>query len=260
MERDPDIDAALRELWKMSKGKPRMKRLIRRAVGVSSIPYLELTLELDARDNYTEFFLWLKKQPPEHDATRHYRDKFKGRQVTIVDVGANAGIFTLPVAPVTANGSRFILFEPNPRMLARLNRNVELNDMSGVEVVPKAVGDRSGNAELNVSPVSNLGLARLDVPFTGGERINVPVVLLHEELAQRKVERIDLLKVDIEGLEDRALIPLLEHAPEDMLPAEIYFEDAHQTLWAGDLIGALRGKGYELDRRFGGNAAYSRKG
>jgi FkbM family methyltransferase len=256
VERDPDIDLALRELWRMAKGRPRMRQQIRRAIGVPRLTYLGLELELHPADNHTEFFLWLRNRAPEHAAALHYRELFAGRDVTIVDVGANAGIFTLPIAAAAGPASRFVLFEPNPRMLARLERNLSLNDIPGVEVAAVAVGDRAGEAELSVPPQGNLGAARIDLPFEGGTTIRVPLVRLDEELARRGVGRADLLKVDIEGLEDRAILPLLETLPPGMLPRQIYFEDAHGEHWSRDLLGALAQAGYVATERFGKNAVY----
>ena len=56
--------------------------------------------EVHAVDNHTEFVLWLHDVPPEHEATIWLREAYTGKSVTIVDVGANAGLFSLPILAV----------------------------------------------------------------------------------------------------------------------------------------------------------------
>jgi hypothetical protein len=125
-------------------------------------------------------------------------------------------------------------------------------------VDPSAIGDREGSAVLNLSPANNMGAGRVDVAYAGGEQIEVAICPLLDRVRAAKLKEIDLLKVDIEGLEDRAIMPFLRDAPLSLLPKRVYFEDAHSEHWQENLTEALIQKGYGLLRRFGENALYER--
>lgn len=249
---------ALQALWKKTRGQPQLRRLVREAVGVTQVDYLDSTYEVHAVDNHTEFVLWLHGVPPEHEATIWLREAYAGKSVTIVDVGANAGLFSLPILAVLGTRSKVLMFEPNPKMRVRLARNITLNKFAGITVDPSAIGDRVGSAVLNLSPANNMGAGRVDVAYAGGEQIEVAICPLLDRVRAAKLKEIDLLKVDIEGLEDRAIMPFLRDAPTSLLPKRVYFEDAHSEHWQENLTEALIAKGYGLLRRFGENALYER--
>ncbi|MGH9590967.1 MAG: FkbM family methyltransferase [Terracidiphilus sp.] len=109
---------------------------------------------------------------------------------TIVDVGANAGFFS-----VAARGryprATIHAYEPNPRVLPFLNANVsEL----GIRVFPEAVGISDGFASIEDDGPSNL--ARTHTSGDGG----IPMVGF-EKAIQRIGGQVDLLKLDCEGAE-----------------------------------------------------------
>jgi hypothetical protein len=58
-----------------------------------------------------------------------------------------------------------------------------------------------------------------------------------------------MLKIDIEGFEDRAMMPFLRDAPRSLLPAAILIEDSHANNWASDLMAALTSAGYKITTR-----------
>ena len=74
-------------------------------------------------------------------------------------------------------------------------------------------------------------------------------------LEEAGVDRVDLLKVDVEGLEDQVIVPLL-NGPEKFRPKAIYFEDAHDQNWKYPLIELLTEAGYEEAKRFLHNVFY----
>ena len=54
------------------------------------------------------------------------------------------------------------------------------------------------------------------------------------------------MKIDIEGHEDRALVPFLQNAPKELWPKRIVLEHAHEKQWQLDLIKALAKSEYTL--------------
>ena len=68
--------------------------------------------------------------------------------------------------------------------------------------------------------------------------IDVPVVPLPDLAERHGIAEIDLLKVDVEGLEDRVILPAL--SASDLTVRRIYFEDSHSEHWAEDVVGTSR--------------------
>ena len=118
-----------------------------------------------------------------------------------VDVGANAGQHSLIAASKKA---RVFAFEPVPRLARRLRDNVRLNRFEGqVTVVQMALAAHVGEATLYVADRLDDGSHSLlpGIPATNVEAITVPVTTLDTALAQRLIERPQLVKIDVEGAE-----------------------------------------------------------
>lgn len=117
---------------------------------------------------------------------------------TVVDVGANVGLYTLAAARAVGPGGRVVAFEPEPRNCARLQRNVEANGHANVTVVQAAVGEASGRARLYLGGDS--GVHSLLAERAGGPAVEVEVVAL-DEYCEREGLVPDVVKVDAEGAE-----------------------------------------------------------
>src|SRR5688572_13721373 len=120
-----------------------------------------------------------------------------------VDVAANGGLFALVAARRVGHTGRVFAFEPAARELELLAHNVRVNDAGNVTIIRKAVGDRSGTARLGISADGAMSsLAKTDHP---GQHIvdwqTVEMVTLDEFCLDQGVERVDFLKVDVEGAE-----------------------------------------------------------
>jgi FkbM family methyltransferase len=94
-------------------------------------------------------------------------------------------------------------FEPDPQILPHLERNVRNNGFEGrVEIVRSAVSDRSGTTRMT----AGLGASGyLLAPVATEPGMDVACTTLDEFVEQRALDRIDLVKVDIEGHEERML-------------------------------------------------------
>lgn len=122
-----------------------------------------------------------------------------------VDVGANVGAHTLTLAELVGKDGRIFAFEPNPAIRRRLERNLELNHFTQVTVHDCALGDTEGSMSLRVpaagsDEASNPGLASLVALDTPHDLVEVAVCRL-DDLLDGSIERLDLLKVDVQGFE-----------------------------------------------------------
>ncbi|HEX6748142.1 MAG TPA: FkbM family methyltransferase [Longimicrobium sp.] len=125
---------------------------------------------------------------------------------TFVDVGANWGYFTLLAAHLVGGSGRVIAMEPDPRLHALLAGNAAANGLRQVSAVAEAASDREGMAELAGCDLAtgNWGVSSI-VAKTAGPRFEVRTRRIDELLDEWEVERVELLKMDIEGAEEMAL-------------------------------------------------------
>jgi FkbM family methyltransferase len=116
----------------------------------------------------------------------------------IFDIGANIGYYSLTLAHQLGSRASFYSFEPNPPTLARFQRHIELNHLSNIHLQNVGLADHEGSAHV-VERSDNSGAATLR---EGG---SIQLVTLDGFVERHGVERIDFMKVDIEGFEQKML-------------------------------------------------------
>ena len=119
----------------------------------------------------------------------------------VLDVGANIGLHSIGWARANKTASIFA-FEPSPSTGMILRRNIERNSLDNtIELMPLAVSDKCGKAqffECEDNAFSSLkDTCRKKVIGTH----LVPVTTIDEFVAGHQLDRISLLKIDVEGLE-----------------------------------------------------------
>jgi FkbM family methyltransferase len=126
-----------------------------------------------------------------------------------IDIGANLGEWTVPLARAVGAAGRVLAVEPVPRSAAALDKTLAANALRQVDTLCCAVGDVDGVVDFAVPLVtsarSDTGTAHVGPAAAGHERLRVPVRRLDPLLAERGYERIDLIKIDVEGHERRVL-------------------------------------------------------
>lgn len=159
--------------------------------------------------------------------------------MTVVDVGANIGFFSLVAAKLVGSMGRVLAVEPEPANCGRIARNVELNRYANVEVAQVALGDRSGEVTLHLASDHGHHSMLDRSPDRAGNSITVPMLTLDTLLASRNIGRVDLLKIDVEGYE----VEVLRGAAETIRsnPEIVILMDVHESLGvnAGDVCGLL---------------------
>jgi FkbM family methyltransferase len=128
--------------------------------------------------------------------------------MTVVDVGANHGMFSLEAAHLIGREGVIHAFEPTPTTLAILRQNLAANALASVKVFACGLGAAPGTAQLRVHrEYSGLNtLAARDVTWNrrtlrADQIIDVPITTLDLHCAGEGMDRIDFLKIDVEGFE-----------------------------------------------------------
>lgn len=122
-----------------------------------------------------------------------------------VDLGANVGLYTLEGARRVGPSGRVIAIEAAPMHAERLRANVALSAFEQVAIANVAVGDHEGTAQLSLPHDGNLGMYTIGEVENSDGSVEVPLRRLEDVLAAQSLERIDVVKVDIEGAELGAL-------------------------------------------------------
>lgn len=130
----------------------------------------------------------------------------------VLDIGANIGLLAHVAAQCVGARGRVIAVEPLARNRALLARAAQANGFDQVELIAAAASDRAGELELRTHPTtSNSATPAASGPrlrADGGEMLRVPIVVLDDAL---NLPRLDVVKIDVEGMEPLALRGLERH-------------------------------------------------
>jgi FkbM family methyltransferase len=162
----------------------------------------------------------------------------------VVDGGANLGAFTLVAASIVGPGGTVHAVEAAPATAALLRGSVEANPRLDIRVYELALADAAGELEFTTFE-PGLGTASF-APEGKGSVVRVAVTTL--DALTEPLDRVDLVKLDIEGAELRALqgAPRLLSGPRPLIVIEL--EPGHlarQGASAADIESLLTGVGYE---------------
>jgi FkbM family methyltransferase len=133
--------------------------------------------------------------------------------MTFVDVGANWGYFTLCGAHLVGRTGRVVSIEVDPRACRTLKANVERNGLESVTILEVAASDAPGVLRLReyegrANESGNFGLVDAEAIGNRHRQFDVAASPIDDILDRAGIEQVDLLKMDIEGAEGRALTGL----------------------------------------------------
>lgn len=137
---------------------------------------------------------------------RRFVCRFLTAGMTVLDIGAHQGVYTLTASKLVGPSGSVIAFEPSPRERRRLERHLWLNRCRNVTVQSFALGPHESEAELFVVDGGESGFNSLR-PASGlaGHAVRVAVRRLDDCFAEGMFTAADFVKMDIEGAELSAL-------------------------------------------------------
>jgi FkbM family methyltransferase len=162
---------------------------------------------------------------------------------TFVDLGANVGTYALVMAPHVGAGGKVIAVEPHPVIHARLAFNRDASAADQVKLVAIAVGPTDGELLIETDG-DNLGASHVASGAPSLDAIKVPSLRLMRILIEAGLANVDALKIDIEGFEDRALVPFFEEASRMLWPRAVVIEHLSRDEWQQDCIADMIARGY----------------
>jgi FkbM family methyltransferase len=156
------------------------------------------------------------------------------RGMTVVDAGAHHGLYTLLASKRVGWNGRVIAVEPSPRECDRLKKHLRLNRCWNTELAPCALGEYPGETDLYLVDGFQDWCNSLRPPAVDQavRTVRVPVRRLDDVLKKLGVNKVDFLKLDVEGAELSALygaMKLLQREPRPAILAEV--QDIRTEPW-----------------------------
>ncbi|MCU0955590.1 MAG: FkbM family methyltransferase [Hyphomicrobium sp.] len=136
-----------------------------------------------------------------------------------LDIGSNVGAYSVFVAKNAGPGARVLAVDPNEIVLKRLAFNAAANGLSNIQAVQAARG--------------------------GKTLLKVPVRTLARLVSEAGFGHVDAIKIDVEGCEDKVLIPYFRDVPRNLYPRAVILE-ANVGSWQNDLLEVLASAGYQV--------------
>lgn len=174
-----------------------------------------------------------------------------------VDVGANVGTYALALARHVGAGGKVIAIEPHPVTHARLAFNNAAAGFTQTRLVAAAAGPADGELMIETDG-DNLGASHIATGQASSKAIKVPSLRLQRILDEAGASRVDALKIDVEGFEDRVLTGFFKEAPQTLWPRAVVIEHLSANEWQSDCIADMRARGYAETGRTRSNTLLAR--
>jgi FkbM family methyltransferase len=160
-----------------------------------------------------------------------------------VDLGANVGTYAMVLARHVGAVGTVIAVEPHPVTHARLAFNNKASGYTQTRLVAAAAGAADGELMIETDG-GNLGASHIVAGTAGANAIKVPSLRLQRILEDNAITRVDALKIDIEGFEDRVLTGFFRQAPPSLWPRAVVIEHLSRKEWEQDCIADMVSRGY----------------
>jgi FkbM family methyltransferase len=185
---------------------------------LSKLPYLPIHVRLAVAPGESVSFWWSSLPVDDHPdrALLEYWGEDRGELrflwgylqpgMIFFDVGAYRGIFSLLAAKKLSSQGRVVAFEPSPRERRHFGMHIRMNGLKNIRVEPCAVSSASGTLEFFTVTSGHMTMNSLRRPPTecAVRKVTVDAISLDRYLAEHKIARIDVMKIDVEGGEMEA--------------------------------------------------------
>jgi FkbM family methyltransferase len=170
----------------------------------------------------------------EPDLAAYIRSRLKAGDV-FVDVGANVGFDSLLAARMVGASGGVVAIEASPAVFERLRETLRINGSpTNVRTINKAAAAGAGVLTIYAGPEHNVGLTTTVPRGTMPKACEVEAAPLRDLLQQEEIERVRLIKIDVEGGEDSVLAGMVVDGGIDRLPRDVEIALELSPLWWSD--------------------------
>ena len=137
---------------------------------------------------------------------RQFLNRILTPGMTVLDIGAHAGLYTILASKRVGPSGRVLSFEPSARERRRLKRHVSLNCCRNVSVIDFAIGEHEGQADLFIVEGRETGCNSLRrARGFAGHSVRVRVRCLDDCYHEGMFSSVDVIKMDVQGAEELVL-------------------------------------------------------
>ena len=151
-----------------------------------------------------------------------------------IDIGANFGYFSILMSELAGNSGKTISVEANPR-IAEFLKLTRLVNGGKFTLVQSAISDKKGEAIMTITDHElGGGTIKPNELIAGRTQVSVPTISVDELLEERNIQKVDIMKIDVEGVEPlvfKGMTQTLKRNPDLQLIIEYspsIYDNAHE--------------------------------
>jgi FkbM family methyltransferase len=165
----------------------------------------------------------------EPQTAAHFRERIRPGD-TVLDIGANEGVFSALACRLVGPSGCVIAVEPQSRLLDILEINLALNGPAETHIVHGAIGEADGAlVEVALYPEANTGASSIARPYRWSRKVErVQTFTVSAALARAGRGRADFVKVDVEGYEPEVVRSLVASLADNVVACVLV--DYHNTI------------------------------
>ena len=167
------------------------------------------------RDLYKTFFgdlfwlsknseAWVDKCIKEKSIFEHYSTSFVKKIVktdnVVLDIGANIGYYSVIMSKLVGDNGKVLSFEPTLHYRKVLKKNIITNMLTNIKIYKFGLSDKKQDLEISIGP-SSATLHEPKETITNKKREMINLQSLDECINQLHIDRIDFIKIDVDGHE-----------------------------------------------------------
>ena len=203
-------------------------------------------------DNVTDNKIITSSKKYDGKEIEYLNEISKNQNSIFLDIGANMGYYSIMASDFGFD--KIYAFEPLPKMIKRMSKNIKINNLENlIEIIPFALGNLKKKVDI-YEGVENLGGSSIINYNKSNNKSEVNMITLNDFISQKSIKNICALKIDVEGFEDRVLMPFFKYCPVSLLPKLVIIEHSSLNEWKENVINWMVNNNYSLIYKSRGNS------
>ncbi len=166
-----------------------------------------------------------------------------------LDIGSNIGYYALLESKAVKDTGNIIAIEPSPTNFEYLKKNIELGKVTNLDLYNFAAGDKDGEINFLIHDRSNLGYVITEgkpIPKSA-KTIRIPIKRIDPFLEEKKIEKLDFVRMDVEGFEIKLFEGLWQTLRKFKPMIQMEFHNSQFKLYEKKkFFEKLKTEGYEI--------------
>lgn len=184
--------------------------------------FSNLKLKLYPNDGAARILYYFNQYEPE---ILGFWEKIIKPGMTVFDIGANIGLYSLFLSSRIGKGGKIHAFEPVRKTYQKMIENIKLNGTEIIHLNNMAVGSLEGEVELVIDEDSAKSYTRkIDPQKNMTHSESVPSTTIDSYCKRNNISKLDFMKIDVEGFEFDVLKGAqhtLQNNPPQMIQLEV---------------------------------------